>query len=92
MNGQHTMQINSDMFYVFSVMADYEYIIRLVCPDDLAKAMEIAEREATKWGAISELEGTDEYDYYDNSGYVEVVKNALEAEEIEATYFTDCYA
>lgn len=91
MNGQHTMQINSDMFYVFSVMADYEYIVRLVCPDDLERAMEIAEREATKWGTLSELEGTDEYDYYYNSGYVEIVKEALDEEGIEATYFTNCY-
>ena len=91
MNGQHTTQINSYMFYVFSVMADYEYIVRLDFSEDLERAMEIAEREATKWGAVSELEGTDEYDHYYNSGYVEIVREAFEQEGIDATYFTNCY-
>ena len=91
MNGQHTTQISNDMFYVWSDAADYEYIIRVLYTEDLYRAMEIAEREATKWGAVSELEGTDEYDHYYNSGYVEIVKEALDEESIEATYFTNCY-
>lgn len=92
MNGQHTTQINSYMFYVWSDAADYEYIVRLCYSENLEHAMEIAEREATKWGAVSELEGTDEYDHYYNSGYVEIVREAFEQEGIDATYFTDCYA
>jgi len=88
-DGQHTTQISDDMFYVSSIEADYEYIVRVENVNDLKKAMEIAETEAMKWGAVSELEGTEDYDYYYNSGYVEVVENALDKAGIEATYFTN---
>ena len=85
MNGQHTTQISSDMFYVWSLAADYEYIVRVENEKDLNKAMEIAESRATEWGSA------DAENPFFYMGYVEVVKEGLEEMEIEATYFTDCY-
>ena len=83
----HVLKINDNIICCYSTEADYEYVIRLEEEKDLDKAIEIAEEELEKWGAVSSLEGTDEYDYYYNAGYVEVVENAFEKANIEAEYF-----
>lgn len=81
----HVAKICEDMFYVFSEAADYEYIVRVEDESEASLAMDIAEKEAIRWGSPDD--SRDDYDYYYNSGYVEVVENALSQANIEATYF-----
>lgn len=88
MNYFHVSQINTDLFWVYSHEADYEYIVCVADKENIEKAMEIAEREATRWGGPDKEELGDDYDYYYNAGYVEVVKKALENEGIDAYFYT----
>lgn len=71
-------------FWCYSDMADYEYLVELVDSNDYEKATEIAERELTYYGCPEE---SPDEDYYNNVGYGQVVKEALEAEGIEAKYY-----
>ena len=84
----HVSQINEDLVWVYSHDADYEYIVCVANKENMDKAMEIAEREATRWGGPDPEELGDEYDYYHNAGYVEVVENALKAEGIDVYFYT----
>ena len=52
----HVQKINVDCFWVYSHEADYQYIVNVENKDDMEKAMEIAEREATRWGGPDEEE------------------------------------
>ena len=84
----HVQKINVDCFWVYSHEADYQYIVNVENKDDMGKAMEIAEREATRWGGPDEEELGDDYAYYTYSGYVEVVADAFEKENIKADFYT----
>lgn len=90
----HAFKINETMFWVCSEAADYEYIVELEKVEQLETAMEIAEREASMWGGgyHEELAVDDEnYSYYENAGYVEVLENALREAGIEAKYFVNMH-
>ena len=76
----HVNPIMGCLFYCYSTEADYEYYVRCENFDDVDKAMEIADRELSLWGA-----GNETYYYY--SGYVEVVENAFKAAGIDAEFF-----
>lgn len=84
----HVSQINVDLFWVYSSDADYEYIVNIANKENMDKAMEIAEREATRWGGPDSEELGDDYDYYFNAGYVEVVEDAFKKEGIDAYFYT----
>lgn len=89
-NYYHVSPIDEELFWVYSNEADYRYIVQLENPDQMEKAMEIAEREATMWGGgFDEYEeDSEEYGYYYNAGYMEVVEDALNKAGIEADYYT----
>lgn len=90
-NYYHVSPIDKELFWVYSNEADYRYIVQLENPDQMDKAMEIAEREASRWGGgFSEEfeEDSDEYSYYHNAGYLEVVEDALNKAGIEADFYT----
>lgn len=82
----HAIQITKHLMYCYSDSADYEYIVRIEFPDDMERALEIANRELDLWGNPDDAP-EEEYDYYYNAGYVEVVQIALEREGVEATFF-----
>ena len=88
MNYFHVSQINVDLFWVYSEAAEYEYIVCVTNKENMDKAMEIAEKEATRWGGPDPEELGDEYNYYYNAGYVVVVEDALKKEGIEAFFYT----
>ena len=73
------------IFECYSDMADYDFIVNVQVGDyDTAK--QIANRELCRWGACSEYwddlwdseeEYNENYEYYYNAGYAEVVVSAL---------------
>lgn len=73
---------SSDLFNVYSEMSDIDYYIRVVDPNKLEQAMQIAEREIGRWCCVDEIEDDDEYNYYYQAGYCEVVEEELNKAKI----------
>ena len=85
----HVAQISETLFWVYSHEAEYKYIVNIEDKSRLSEAMEIAEREATRWGGPDEEELGEDYDYYYNEGYVAVVENAFASVGIDAIFYTE---
>ena len=89
---KHAYHQYNSMINCFSAAADYEYYIRI---DDsngytIPEIVNICDMELSMYGAPDHYytEDNDEYWYYFNAGYVEVVSDALKELGIEFTAFT----
>lgn len=84
---QFVFKESLDLFNVYSEMADIDYYIRVVDPSKLEQAMQIAEREISRWCCIDEED--EDYDYYYQAGYCEVVENELNKVKIVYKIFVN---
>jgi len=72
----YVTQINEHLFLVYSDMSGIDFYVYVWTESLTNEAMEIAEAEIDKWVS------NDTY-----VGFIECVKNALEAKGIEADYY-----
>ena len=85
---EHAFKVSDRAMNCWSNMADYNYILFIKDPAQMDKALDIADRELSIWGNTDAFP-QDEYDYYYNAGYGEVVENALELEGIQVLCYED---
>ena len=72
----------SNTFWVYSDSANIDYLITVEDFTKVEEAKEIADRETIKW-----IEANDESDPYWHKGYIEVVKEVLDKEDISVKIY-----
>lgn len=90
MNRQFTYDHkNKTMFFCYADLSDFDFVVLLTDSKNYDKAIEIAERELTRWCNPTEQEELteDEKSYYENAGYIEVVEDAFIKENINADFY-----
>lgn len=85
----HAIRITPDLIECYSDSADYDYFVRLEDEKQMYKALELANNVLDKWGSIPDDLDEDEYNYFYNAGYVEVVADIFEKNNIQATFFVE---
>ena len=84
MKYEYIYKVVGNSFWVYSDIANVDYLITVEDFTKVEEAKEIAEREITKW-----LEAESEEDEYFGLGYVEVVKEAYKKKGIEAKFYIE---
>jgi len=84
----HVSKLSDRALNCFAELADFNYILFIKDPSQIDKAYKIAERELHLWCCPEEAPPED-YDYYYNAGYAEVVEEALENQGIEVLCYDD---
>ena len=82
MKYKYIYKIVNNSFWVYSDIANVDYLITVEDFSKVEEAKEIAEREITKW-----IEANDESDSYWHKGYVEVVKEVLDKKDISVKIY-----
>lgn len=81
---EYIYQEFDNCFWVYSDLSDVWFVVEVNVPSMTEEAKEIANREIEYW---LDPEESPDPDYYRESGYVEVVKNALLKQGIPADYY-----
>ena len=89
-DGYHVNVVYPCLIYCWSDAADYEYFIRFENEKDFTQEIiDCVDRELGYYGDPESTGNEEEYEYYFNIGYVEVVTNMLDGYGIEYKVFTE---